>query len=697
MRKRIQLFTILFLLTLRSACVLAQWSQLNVGSPWQVWGVAVIGSTEFAGTGAGIYRSTDGGESWTNVNSAFTDCFLQKGSEIFAGFTGGVLKSTDDGIAWTDPNSSLNANILHMIVKDSVIYAGGSGIFRSTDDGATWTASENGLELGPVNGLAQVGTKLFAATGAGVIESTNGGNSWSTATGTGSANDMTSSIAAYDSTILVGWGGGIIRSTDGGNTWIWPGTDGPSYSGTVFSIVMDSAYSYIGTEYGVMVSADRGATWKSISTGLPVNKVLSLAVADTDLYATSFSDGVYASTDNGANWTHAANGIVGSDITSISGEGSNVYAVFNLDSVFSSTDNGNTWVEDTGLKGAYQINGVTVIGTNVYATAANGTFVSPDSGKTWDTLNCPARAIVQSGTNLVAASGRVYFSTNRGVSWLPANNSPYGIGCLAATGTNVFAAGYYGIYRSTDNGEDWNEIDGNLINITSLAASGSTVVAGRYIPPVPLTDSIPPPPGGLFLSTDNGQTWSSYVNGLSGYGYPQVWAVALHGMDVFAGLTDQGAPNYPSMFYSSSINREDWINTEQGLPLLGISSIYINDSSIFVGIIHEGGIWRAPLSQVTGIEQPEKPAIPTVIQLKQNYPNPFNPTTTIDYFIPTRSHVTLTVYNILGEKLATLVDGIQQAGNHTVSFNASRLASGVYFYRVKTGSYTGTKKMLYLK
>ena len=684
--------------------VCAQWKQLDVGSPWQVWGVAVIGSTVFAGTSAGIYRSTNGGQSWTNVNGAFTECFVQKGSEIFAGCYYGVLKSTDGGITWTNPDSSLTSNIEHMVVEDSVIYAAGGGMFRSTDDGVTWTVIQNGLGYGQttVTGLALVGTKLFASTWAGVVKSTDGGNSWSTVTGTGSVDDVTNAIAAYDSTILVGWNGGIIRSTDDGNTWNWPSTQYPMYSGTVMSIVMDSAYSYIGTNNGVMLSTDRGITWHSVSNGLPDNIVLSIAVADTDLYATSFANGVYASTDNGTNWTYAANGIVGSDITSLSGDGSNVYAVFSYDSVFSSTDDGNTWVADTGLTGTGHIWGVTVIGTEVYVPAEGGIFTSSDSGKTWSHFYGWARAIVKSGTNLVLASSRVYFSTNEGVSWLLANNSPSnsgpsGIFCLAATRTDVFAAGDGGIYRSTDNGEDWDDVDSNLTNITSLAASGSVIVAGRWTQPFPVSDSIPPPPGGLFLSTDSGQTWSSYVNGLQGYGYPQVMAVAIRGEDIFAGLTDQGGPNYPSMFYTSTIHRDDWINTGQGLPLLGVSSIYINDSSIFVGIIHEGGIWRAPLSQVTGIEQPRGPAVPTSIHLSQNYPNPFNPTTNIEYRIANRGFVSLKVYDVLGREVATLVNGVQKAGRYDIKFNASRLASGVYFYRLKAGSYSKTAKMLLLK
>ena len=125
MSRRIQLLAILFLSILQQSTLHAQWTQLDVGSPWQVWSVAVIGTTEFAGTFAGTYRSTDGGQSWTNVNGDFTNCFVKKGSDIFAGYFNGVLKSTDDGITWTDPDTSLTSNIEHLVVKDSVIFAGG--------------------------------------------------------------------------------------------------------------------------------------------------------------------------------------------------------------------------------------------------------------------------------------------------------------------------------------------------------------------------------------------------------------------------------------------------------------------------------------------------------------------------------------------------------------------------------------------
>ena len=79
--------------------------------------------------------------------------------------------------------------------------------------------------------------------------------------------------------------------------------------------------------------------------------------------------------------------------------------------------------------------------------------------------------------------------------------------------------------------------------------------------------------------------------------------------------------------------------------------------------------------------------------LSQNYPNPFNPATTIRYGLPNRSHVTLTVYNTLGQQVAQLINSDIDAGYHEIQFNASNLASGVYFYRMQAGSYVETKKL----
>ncbi|MDP3150834.1 MAG: T9SS type A sorting domain-containing protein [Ignavibacteria bacterium] len=93
----------------------------------------------------------------------------------------------------------------------------------------------------------------------------------------------------------------------------------------------------------------------------------------------------------------------------------------------------------------------------------------------------------------------------------------------------------------------------------------------------------------------------------------------------------------------------------------------------------------------------ENETVPTQFELSQNYPNPFNPSTIIRYALPKEEKVTLKVYNNVGELVATLVNEVQPVGVHQVTFNASRLASGVYFYKIEAGSFNQTKKLILMK
>jgi hypothetical protein len=120
------------------------------------------------------------------------------------------------------------------------------------------------------------------------------------------------------------------------------------------------------------------------------------------------------------------------------------------------------------------------------------------------------------------------------------------------------------------------------------------------------------------------------------------------------------------------------------------------------------GNWDTVLTGVQTIEE-----TPLHFALEQNYPNPFNPVTVIRYTLPARVGptldppilmtglsvypVSLRVYNVLGQVVATLVDAQQRPGNYSITWNASSMSSGVYFYKLQAGSYVDTKKLLFVK
>lgn len=99
---------------------------------------------------------------------------------------------------------------------------------------------------------------------------------------------------------------------------------------------------------------------------------------------------------------------------------------------------------------------------------------------------------------------------------------------------------------------------------------------------------------------------------------------------------------------------------------------------------------------VTSVEDFDDPA-PKSFRLLQNYPNPFNPATTIAYTLPENGRVRLSVFDVLGREVAVLVDATKRAGNHQLSFDASALATGLYFYRIDAGAFQQTRRMLLLK
>jgi len=146
----------------------------------------------------------------------------------------------------------------------------------------------------------------------------------------------------------------------------------------------------------------------------------------------------------------------------------------------------------------------------------------------------------------------------------------------------------------------------------------------------------------------------------------------------FDRLTDE---RWTEMVNANNIpTRPDWVN------------IYLADTK---GIKYATGR-ELPSIVYTGELEPPEPVLHT-FKLNQNYPNPFNPSTTIEFSIPSSGFVTLDVFNVIGEKVTTIVSSTLPAGNHRYNFDGSQLAGGVYFYKISTADYQKTNKMILLK
>ena len=102
-------------------------------------------------------------------------------------------------------------------------------------------------------------------------------------------------------------------------------------------------------------------------------------------------------------------------------------------------------------------------------------------------------------------------------------------------------------------------------------------------------------------------------------------------------------------------------------------------------------------SNIVSVDNETDVLMPGAYHLYQNYPNPFNPSTYISYQLPKSDFVTLKVFDVLGREIKTLVNKYQDAGKHSIEFNAATLASGMYIYRIYAGTFNDTKKLLFLK
>jgi hypothetical protein len=147
---------------------------------------------------------------------------------------------------------------------------------------------------------------------------------------------------------------------------------------------------------------------------------------------------------------------------------------------------------------------------------------------------------------------------------------------------------------------------------------------------------------------------------------------------------------------------DNWAQTgtviKSGIDGFPIGALHWNDADLaaYNPVTAKAQVMAAYQNAVTAVAAPIS-GTPESFELSQNYPNPFNPSTKIDFKISKASDVKLTVYNVLGQQVATLLNEHMSAGSQSVVFDASKLSSGVYFYRLDAGNFSSIKKMMLLK
>lgn len=449
-----------------------------------------------------------------------------------------------------------------------------------------------------------------------------------------------------------------MYSTDGGETWaISTILDTIDRDFNKLSMV-DTVTGYAAREdHYVSKTTDGGATW------FPVTRA---AVLTSDLETCSFVDenngyvfgasGLgYKTTDGGTTWTTLTTTITGTIWGSHFVDAQNGYIVAASGNARKTTDGGTTFTSMTPNVGTTTIRSIYMVNSSVgYLSCSSGKVrKTVDAGVTWDTVDVgntsPTLYEIEFANELsgitVGSSGRTFYTNDGGATWNYENTgmgTVYGLG-LDHTSQDTSAAYVCGfscyIMRNS-----------HVVVPVELASLTASVNGNN----VTINWTTATELNNFGFQVDRrveGQSWAKvgFVNGHGTTTEPQTYT-----------FTDAGLA---SGIYNYRIKQTDYD---------GSYKYYNLEYAVEVGV-------------------------PVDFSLSQNYPNPFNPTTKITYSVPVDGFVSISIFNILGEKVSTLVNTNVKAGNYELTFDASGIASGMYLYRMESGDFISVKKMMILK
>jgi len=640
----------------------------------------------------GLYRTTNNGNSWTDLNTPLGTSYagqiaIDTNNTVFVcvpAYLGGIRRSTDNGSTFQPVGTGLlatqGAGSLH-IGKGNTLYAATyPGIYRSTDKGTTWQNASAGIDNIQVTSIAGDSARLFAGTdGRGIYRSTDKGDTWISVSQSWPGSRVASLASLSSGRMLAGTsaknfgGGGVSISDDGGATWVpRKGSGIPSYE-TVWALAATtSGILFAGTGYGteetgtytgVWRSTDGGNTWSQMTNGFsnPYPNVVSLAVSPTDIiFAGTANNGAYRSTDGGNSWGQASNGLTNNSVTALTSTNSNiVFAGTRGGGVYRSTDNGSSWETKNGGLTNLDVHslGVNKSSGMLFAGTAAGIFNSSDNGTNWSAAGLP---MVTVQTLIIAADGR------------------------------VFAGSPTGVYESTDNGAHWGAVNSGLTttDVPALALNsegrlfagtwGGGVYRGAEVGlPIQLASF------GCRATGANEVTleWST-LSEINNYGF-----VVQRRGEATTDFADLPSGFIPGHGTTNAPKHYTYVDRTAS----GKSQYYRLKQLDLDGTAH----FSEPV-QVTQL--PSVTAdVPRVFALAQNYPNPFNPETSIRFELPHRTSVRLLIFNTLGQLVSTLVDETRDAGRYEVRWNAQAVASGVYLCKMEAGGFVDMRKLVVVR
>jgi photosystem II stability/assembly factor-like uncharacterized protein len=672
---------------LRFSDTKAQFVQCTDITGGSIKALAASGSVVFAGSDESteLKKSTDYGVTWTLAASFNQNisCLTFIGTDLYCGGYSGAFKSTDMGNTWTTYSFS-NSRFNDFASGNSKIYAASAlGVYISSDNGVTFALSNSGLPSSNqyISKLLIVGSKIYAATNAGVYASTDGGATWS-ASGTGISDKIVNTLATDGTLLYAGTNDGIYSSSDSGANWSLSGY----YAFYINAFLTYNSKIYAANSSTGTVDAKdfNSVTWPNTAAKTLNASPHCFASSGSYIFTGTWGAGIYRSSDNGATWTQMNKGINYTTITSVISSGTYAYAGTLGNGIFRSSDNGVSWQQSNKGLEYFFINNLYCDGSNIYAATNLGLYKSADNGNNWSRIsNNLIYYITGNGSKLFIATtingwnAGVYVSTDNGTTWNPANAgiSNAAINFLLINGTSLYAYSADGkFYLSTDDGASWNQLTGfpGGLYVKSINGMGTSIFVGTLSNYIYTSSNN----GSSFTQMPHSETNSNFYS-LLGYNYT-----------LYAGSSS-------SKLYRTNNMGATWSEIGSGIaPNQFIYALGQNNSYLFAGT-YSSGLWRRPISEVTlGVENN---SVPESFILGQNYPNPFNPTTVISYQVPAYSHVTISVYDVLGKEVIKLVDEEKSQGNYKVNFNARNLPSGVYFYRIISGAYTQTNKMMLIK